>query len=204
MRRHRGSPGNDPQLTGLPMRASYPNGDTSALARESADHRRGRAGFARRAVPQCRTTSASVRRERGASRGGPRRQRRAINRRSQDAGLGYCLTTTPGPRRPRRAGRPPEPNTGPRRQPGQSGPARIPASLSRSSCCSVYTRPEGASSTSGSGPQGDLSRLRYHPCMLPAPTFPALPAGGLSLVARSLVYLHSEETSGLRPPSRKT
>ena len=45
---------------------------------------------------------------------------------------------------------------------------------------------------------------RYHPCRLPAPTFPALSAGGLSLVARSLVYLHSEETSGLRPPSRKT
>jgi hypothetical protein len=38
----------------------------------------------------------------------------------------------------------------------------------------------------------------------PAPTFPARSAGGLSLVARSLVYLHSEETSGLRPPSRKT
>jgi hypothetical protein len=37
MRRHRGSPGNDPQLTGLPTRASYPNGDTSAPARESAD-----------------------------------------------------------------------------------------------------------------------------------------------------------------------
>jgi len=36
------------------------------------------------------------------------------------------------------------------------------------------------------------------------PTFPAPSAGGLSLVARSLVSLHSEETSGLRPPSRKT
>ena len=32
--------------SGLPMRASYPNGDTSAPVRESADHRRGRAGFA--------------------------------------------------------------------------------------------------------------------------------------------------------------
>jgi len=64
------------------------------------------------------------------------------------------LTTTPGLRRPRRAGRPPEPSTGPRRKPGQSGPARIPASLSRSSCCPVYTRPGGASSTSGSRPQG--------------------------------------------------
>ncbi len=31
----------------------------------------------------------------------------------------------------------------------------------------VYTRPGGASSTSGSRPQGDLSRLRYHPCMVP-------------------------------------
>jgi hypothetical protein len=150
------------------MRASYPNDDTSAAARESADHRR-QGRICPPAVPYCRTTSASVRRERGASRGGLRRQGRAINRRSQDAGLGYCLTTTPGLRRPRRAGRPPEPNTGPRRQPGQFGPARIPASLSRSSCCPVYTRPGGASSTSGSRsrPQGDLSRLRYHPCIVP-------------------------------------
>jgi hypothetical protein len=36
------------------------------------------------------------------------------------------------------------------------------------------------------------------------PTFRALSAGGLSLVARNLVSLHSEETNGLRPPSRKT
>jgi hypothetical protein len=37
-------------------------------------------------------------------------------------------------RGPGRAGRPPERSTGPRRQPGQSGPARIPASGSGSSC----------------------------------------------------------------------
>jgi len=37
-------------------------------------------------------------------------------------------------RGPGRAGRPPERNTGPRRQPGRSGPARIPASGSESSC----------------------------------------------------------------------
>ena len=51
------------------------------------------------------------------------------SQRAYRAGARRVLRRGPG-----RAGRPPERNTGPRRQPGRSGPARIPASGSGSSC----------------------------------------------------------------------
>ena len=145
--------------SGLPMRARCRRSGTSTPAWRSAARRRGSAGFASREVPRCRSgeraTSSGARRGHGASRalGG------SLCGAAQLYSTSDVVTTRPEPRRPKPGGRLRGPGRGPRRPPEQAGSARVPASVSGSSCCPVYTHPGGASSTSGSRPQGRVAGL---------------------------------------------